>query len=113
MLTDPAKIFGTDDTPIFTGGLYFDFHRILIIANNSNSVYKMRIVWGTGTNVEAVAAEQYSEFMFVRDTTSTQRKIMDIMSPKIATDTKVWVECWNATNDATISFFVGVHEYDF
>lgn len=111
--TDPAKIFGTEDTPIFVGGVRGDFHRILITANSSSTPYKLRIVWGTGTNVEAVAAGQYSEFMFTKDVADKNRKILDIMTVKITSGSKMWIECWNATNDATIDFFVGVHEYNF
>ena len=111
--TDPAKVFGTADTPIFVGGKYFDFHRVLIVANTSASLYKLRFIWGTGTVAEGVAAGQYSEFMFIRDIASIQRKILEVMSPKIAVGTRAWVECWNATENATISFFVGIHEYAF
>jgi len=110
---DEAQLFGTADTPIFAGGRRLDFHRILILANNSNSVYRLRIIWGTGTIGDAIAAGDWSSFMFVRDSTSTQRKIMDMMSPKIFAATKIWMQCWNVTDDATIDFFIGVHEYDF
>ncbi len=111
--TDPAKVFGPADSPLFAGGKNIDFHRLLVVANNSGSVYKLRAIWGLGTVAEGMAAGQYSEFMFIRDVQNTDRKIMDVMMPKIAVGTKVWVECWNLTDDATISFFVGVHEYAF
>ncbi len=111
--TDPAKLFGTADTPIFVGGERGDYHRILIIDNTSATVYKLRIVWGSGTNLEAVAAGQYSEFMFIKEVADKNRKILDVMTPKIAAGSKMWMECWNATNDATIDFFIGVHEYAF
>jgi hypothetical protein len=108
----PAKIFGPDDTPIFDGGVRGDFHRILVVANSSATVYKLRIVWGAGTNVEAVTAGQYTEFMFIKEVADKNRKILDVMCPKIASGSNMWIECWNATNSATIDFFVGVHEYD-
>jgi len=108
---DPAKIFGTDDTPIISGGLSGDFHRILILDNSSATVYKLRIIWDPTSAAAGVTAGNYSEFMFIKEVADKNRKILDIMTPKISAGSKMWMECWNATNDATIDFFVGVHEY--
>jgi hypothetical protein len=111
--TDAAKIFGTDDTPILTGGLKFDVHKILVTANTSATTYKCRLIWGTGAVADAVTAGQFTEFYFAQKDTDTDRKITEIKCPKLAVDTQVWLEIWNATNDATLTFFVGVHEYNF
>lgn len=105
--TDPAKVAGLLDSGAGEG----DFHRILVVANTSATVYKGRIIWGTGTVAQGVAANQYTEFMFIRDAVASQRKIFDIMMPRLPAGNRVWLEIWNATNDATLTFFVGAHVY--
>lgn len=113
--TDPAQCFSAADTlsELGTGLTKGDFDLFLFTANSSASVYKLRIVWGTGTLAAAIAAGQFSETMFNRDTADKSRFPRVWASPKIGINNKVWVICWNATNDATIDFFVGVHAYDF
>lgn len=113
--TDIAKLFGTGDTltEIGTGLVRGDFDEILVVANSSATVYRCRIIWGTGTWAEAIAANQYSEFVFLRGNADNVRKVMRVPTPLIDIDSKVWLQVWNATNDATLDVLVGVHAYDF
>ena len=108
-----TNVIGTDDTPMFTGGQRFDIHRLLIVANSKATIYRVRLAWGGGTAAQAITADNFSSFMYIRDTVSTQRAILEVMVPDLPTDTKVWMYCWNATNLATIDFYIGLHEYDF
>jgi len=108
-----TQIFGTADTPIFTGGKRGDFYRAVIIANTDNSLYRIRIIWDLVSAAAGVAAGRWTEFVFIRDSAAPQRKVFDIMSPKIGAGMMMWCECWNVTNLATISILFGVHEYDF
>lgn len=110
--TDIAKLFGTEDT-LEVGDLCGDFNEILVTANTSNTMYRCRIIWGDGTTAEAITANQYSEFVFLRSAGDTVRKIMVTPTPIIAIDAKIWLQIWNATDDATLSCFVGVHGYNF
>ncbi|MBE3143597.1 MAG: hypothetical protein IMZ61_06700 [Planctomycetes bacterium] len=109
--TDYAKIFGTSDTPNATGADWFDVHKIKITANDSATMYRCRFIWGTGTVEEAITAGQYSEFMYIKDVADKYRQTLDIMMPKIAAGTQLWFNVWNATDDATMTIFVGTHEY--
>lgn len=112
---DEAKVIGADDTPVGAGMTLFDMHRILIDAVSQGTVYKLRVVWGDGTMSEAILAGQYSESQFLFDSVNPQLSAgipVDIRLPRLDVGTKVWVQCKNATDNATIDFYVGLHEYE-
>jgi hypothetical protein len=111
---DEALVFGTADTPVIAGNVRYDLHRVFVSASSVAALWKLQLIYGSGTMADAIAAEQFSTFM-VRTTTpaSTQDVPVDIMMPRgTCGSTKVWLRAWCATNDATISFFVGTHEYE-
>ncbi len=114
---DEAQLFGTADIPI-AGMVRGDFDEILITANSSNTVYLCRLVWGTGILADAVALGQYTEFPFFRAAADQVRKVMIIPCEKVpiqigGLDVKIWIQCQNVTDNATIDFFLGVHGYPF
>ena len=109
-----AKVLGVDDTPITVGGLYFDLHRILVTAVSLNTVYKVRFIWGTGTMVQAISDDQWTEVMVKFDALNPQQSAgipFDISIPRLAVETKVWAQCKNLADLATIAFYIGIHEY--
>jgi hypothetical protein len=111
---DEAKVLGTDDTPVITGMTVFDLHRVLVVHVSQDSVYKMRFVYGTGTMAAAISAGQTSEIMVKFDAANPQQSAgipFEVKMPRLAVDTKVWCQAWNATDDATVDFFIGLHEY--
>ncbi len=113
--SDEAKVMGSDDTPFVTGKTYFDLHRITVIAISSDTVYKLRIVWGTGTMAAAISANQMTEVMIITSTDKANKfggAPFEIQMPRLATKTKIWIQARNATDNATVDFFVGLHEYD-
>lgn len=112
---DEATIFGTADTPAISGMVYFDLHELLIVAVDDDTPYKLRIVYGTGTRANAVGLGQYSEVVVTFDSVNPQHSAgipVEINMPRLAVDTKVWIEAWNASDNSTISFLVGIHEYE-
>jgi len=112
--SDEAKIFGTDDTPVIAGSAYFDVHRMLILDVDHTTPYVMRLVWGTGTMAAAITALQFTEFAVMSDATNPQLAgaiPVEIMMPRIAVDTQVWMQAKNATDDSEIDFLIGMHEY--
>jgi hypothetical protein len=109
---DEAKLFGTTDVPI-AGMVVGDFDQILMVANSSSTLYLCRIVWGTGTLAAAIAAGQYSEFPYFRAAADNVRKIQVTSTSLIGVANAVWLQCMNATDNATLDFVVGVHGYDF
>ncbi len=111
---DEAKVIGSDDTPVVAGMLYFDMHRITVIAISSDTVYRIRIVWGTGTMAAAILANQTTDEMIITSTDKANKfggAPFEIQTLRFAVGTKVWLRVRNATNNATMDFFVGLHEY--
>ena len=112
---DEAKVLGTLDTPQITGMVRYDMHRIMMVAASSETVYKLRIVYGSGTMADAITAGQYTELCVMADAAVAQvpHDAFEIMMPRgYCGVTKVWVQAWNATNNATIDFLVALHEYE-
>lgn len=103
-------VLGSGDTPFIAGKTKFDLHEMLIIATErANEPYKIRIAWGATEN-DGVAAGNYSTRMFYP--TSTLRNApMDFRMPVLNAGTKVWINCWCASNTGYIDFFIGIHEY--
>lgn len=113
---DEAKILGSSDTPFLTGSQKFDLHRILVKGVSAGTPYKLRIVWGTGTMAAAITALQYAETMVQFDSANPQLSAgipIEIQMPRLAVGTQVWIQAKNATDNATIDFFIGLHEYPF
>jgi len=109
------QLFGADDIlpELGTGFSKGAFDMFLPVANTSDTTSRLRIVWGTGTLAAAVAANQYTELAYHKlaaNAVYTPRKIASTIIPFFidGLPTKVWAMHWNATNLATISFFLGV-----
>lgn len=112
---DEALVLGTADTPAIAGNTRFDLHRLMMVGASSSTAYKLRIVYGTGTLAAAITAGQYSEVMIMSDPAAAQvpHEIIEVMMPRgTCGSTQVWVQAWNATDNATIDFVVGFHEYE-
>lgn len=113
---DEAQVLGTADTPIRSGMIFFDFHRILIVSVDHGTPYKLRIVWGTGTMADAITAGQTSEFMVQFDNVNPQLSAgipLYMQMPRLRSGIdKVWLQAWNATDNSEIDFLIGLHEYD-
>lgn len=103
------QVVDTNDTPLQSGMVKFDPHRIMIVDASSTSVYRLRIAFGA-TYAAAITAGTYSGFMF-RIAASSRFTPIDIKVPRHVNGTKTWVAVWNATNGATVDFFLGLHEY--
>lgn len=111
---DEAKVVGSGDTPIIAGALYYDLHRFLIVDVSHDTVYKLRVVYGTGTMADAITALQYSEAMVLFDSANPQLSAgipVEFQMPLVVSGMKIWIQAWNATDDAWIDFLIGLHEY--
>jgi len=111
---DEAKIIGTDDVSA-DGNVKFDVHRIAISAASVTTVYVLRLVWGTGTMADAITARQYTEVLIRRNPGGGENHIIPVViqNPRHTYGTdKVWIQAKNATDNATIDFYVGLHEYE-
>jgi len=111
---DEAKLFGIADLPAIPGMVKCDIHRILIVEMSVDTPYIFRIIYGSDTMANNESAGQYSDFMVQNNPTGSKAGgfPVDIMMPRIVSGTdKVWVRVKCATNNATVTFFCGIHEY--
>lgn len=111
---DEAQVVGTADTPAIAGMVRYDLHRLLITDSTSTTVWKLQLIYGTGTMADAITAGQYSTLMVKIDAAAAQLPgvPIEVMMPRgVCGSTQVWLRGWNATNNATISLFLGLHEY--
>ena len=107
---DEALVLGTDDTPAIAGMVSYDAHRLMISAASTATDWILRIIYGTGTMADAETAGEYTDVML---TEAKKGVPVDVMMPRTTcASCKVWVRAKNATNDATIDFFIGIHEYE-
>ena len=53
---DEASVVNIGDTPVQSGMVRFDFHKILVTDVDHDTPYKLRIVYGSGTRAAAVTA---------------------------------------------------------
>jgi len=107
---DEAQVLGTDDTPTVAGMVSFDIHRIMITAASNANDWVLRVIHGDGTMADAEAAGHYSDVM-VQDARKGS-PIEVLMHRTECAMCKIWIRAKNAANNATIDFFVGIHEYE-
>jgi len=106
-------IIGTADAPVpAPDNVKFDLHHIAITDVDDNTLYRLRIIYGDDTSAAAIAAGQWTEFMFIAGTgpRSTPTAI-EIMMPRVNVGWKCWAQVWNATNLSAVDFFIGCHGY--
>jgi len=112
---DEAKVLGTADTPVVAGNTRFDFHHVLFVALSTDTPWIIRIVWDETDMATGVAAGNYSTFMVQNNPSGSKAGGVPIpvMMPRLHAGTdKVWMQAKNATDNATATFFIGLHEYD-
>ena len=112
--SDEAQVLGTDDTPIIAGTVKYDPFRISIVSLSTDTEWKLRLVYGSGTMATAITAGQYSEVMVINAVAGSKSggTPVDFRVPRLNSGIdQVWLQAWNVTDNATCDFFIGVHEY--
>ena len=105
------KVLGATDTPAISGNTRFDFHRFFVVASSATSAYIVRFIYGTGTAADAEAAGQYTDVYYMKESAAGRGAPADLRMPLLDVGTKIWAKVKNATNNATLDFFFGLHEY--
>ena len=103
-------MLGADDTPIISGKTEYDIRRIMVSASSNATDWVVRFIYGTAVVDQNETDGQFTEVML----TEAKKGIPadDIRLPRLTSAAdKVWAKGKNATNNATLDFFVGIHEY--
>ena len=106
-------LLGTADTPVRAGNTYFDVSKIIVTAASDATVSWLRMIWGTAvqTSADAITAVQYSDIPVMKASAAGQYLTQDTPNYRIPAGGQVWAQLKNATNNATISFLISMHEY--
>lgn len=105
-------ICGTGDDPIGLSYAKFDPHLILVTDTDHTTPYRVRFIYGTGTSAAAIAANQWSEEMFITSGGPFGSGTpLAFQMPRVDVGAKLWAQVWNATNASNVDFFWGCHPY--
>jgi len=107
-----VQILGSNDTPVQTGKVAFDLHRIEVENTERNETYFIQFGIGD-SGAAALINDTYSDIVFTPLSNQLDGGPNELQMPKVAAGNKVWARCKCAGQvTATIDFYVGLHEYD-
>lgn len=107
-----VQILGSSDTPVDTGMVKYDLHQIdIVAAETANVVYFIQIAFGE-TAAGALTAGTYTELVFIPQSANGRPAPIPMISRRQNAGTKAWARnLARGTNTATLSFYIGLHEY--
>lgn len=108
-----VELFGTDDTPADVGKLFYDVHKMLVIATQHGGPLYLQLACGA-SGAGALAAGTYTEVAYTSGVSvavsPTPTRIQTARAP--AGD-QLWGRTFSPGNaSGTIDFYLGMHEYD-
>ena len=113
---DEALAWGSGNTFPIAGNTCYGIIRALITENSEDTPCLLRFIWGSGTMLEAIAAEQFSTAAIQNITSGSKAggSPFNIMVPmlKIGVD-KLWMQVKSTIDNHQVSFLVGVHAYPY
>ena len=106
-------LIGSGDTPVRVGMTLYDPRIISVVDTSNNTPSCLRLIWKTPAQSinDAITAMQYSDVVIHQQTAAGQNKPQDGWMIRIATGNELWGMVKNATNHATVSILVNMHEY--
>lgn len=109
-----VQIIGSNDTPITTGAVKFDAHRLIVTSTDSTSPFITQIVAGEFADIPTkLADEEYSETPYISATNLNDSGIEEIMVRRALVGEKVWARiCCIGQNAKTLNLYFGLHEYE-
>ena len=111
---DEAKVLGTSDTPLMGSNIKYDLHRVFLVDLSVDTPYIFRLICGVTTMAQAITDGDYSTFMAQNNPTGNKAggfPLVVMMPRNTCGVDKIWMQIACATDNATATFFVGVHEY--
>jgi hypothetical protein len=111
---DEALLIGSGDTSFRAGSTKRTINEILIVELSTDTPWKIRLVWGSGTLAAAIAAQQFTCQMMQNIVSGSKAGgvPLRIEMPKIDIGVdKMWMIAKNATDNATIDILIGIKEF--
>ena len=108
------QVLGSSDTPVVATNTKFDFHRILVVDWETNAQdYFIQIATGESAGLAAkLTAETFTELGLTTGGGLSEVGPIDIMDRRFTVGEKVWVRTWaDGQATSTLSFYIGLHEY--
>jgi len=107
-----VQIIGSTDTPVNTGMVKFDFHRIQFVAIERTALYWVQFAFGE-TAAGALTADDFVILPFEPQSNQAKEFPIDTQTKRHTVGTKVWARCvCPGQNTATADFYYGLHEYE-
>jgi hypothetical protein len=113
---DAVKVLGSDDTPIDPDAESFVLAFGLVDDVSVGTSYLLRLIFAFGGSMDdAITAGQYVVKRVKFDAsppTITASAPFRFACPPFRKGTRIWAQCKNATDNATLDFFVSIQERD-
>lgn len=105
------SVLGTGDTPADAGKTYFDPHEFVISAAERAAIYFVQFARGA-TGDAGYAAGTYTEFV-VDTTNKAGGAVARMQTGRAPAGSALWARTMClGQNTGTISFYIGIHEYE-
>lgn len=107
------QVLGSSDTPADVENVYFDLHRMQVVAvESANATHFVQVAYGA-TGAAALLAGTYTELVFRPQSNQGAETIVDIHIRRVDAGVKTWVRHLTVgENTSTMNFFIGLHEYE-
>ena len=106
-----VQVLGSSDTPVISGSVKFDLHRIEIDTEERAGTYFIQFAFGA-TGAAALSAGEYTETIYTGPAGAQTGGPVMIQSRRITAGTKGWARTmFPGQNTATIDLYIGLHEY--
>ena len=110
---DWVQIIGSTDTPIDSGKVEFDAHRLQVLAEQVDAWHYIQMAWGDVDAATALAAGDYTEVTWYSGDKKHSISPIMIQCDQIDAGTMVWMRCWAVAKDTGFLYiYIGIHEYN-
>jgi hypothetical protein len=107
-----VQVLGSADTPVISGSAYYDFHRLAIVNIERSFHYFVQVALGASA-AAALSSGDFSDLVYEAPSAATGEAPILVQTRRKAAATKAWIRCICPGQDtATMSFFIGLHEYE-
>lgn len=108
-----VQVLGSSDTPVQTGMVKVDLHRLIVIDTNATDPFIIQIITGESAGFAAkLVAEDFDEVPYVSATNNNDSGVTEIIDKRCIATEKVWMRCAAIGSSGSVfDFYFGIHEY--